>query len=214
MTGPQASHGREHRARVLCAGRATTLEFPTLVRTSRPPTPPHSMRTRCRPSTKRSPPSTHLTIPTLPTTHTSQTQAHGCCRRSAQMGQNRHLTLRRAGRCAICDDTLAVGEVAWWDAERRVVECGACHPEVSVAGESAQREGERRLANRDRRTLAQHRLTGGLRMALTEAPSHETAWGKGAQGERRVGAMLDKVASTGSIRVASHLRASTISTAG
>ena len=157
MTGPQASHGREHRARVLCAGRATTFEFPTLVRTSRPPTPPHSMRTRCRPSTKRSPPSTHVTIPTLPTTHTStrisrgsqgapsndrggsvpgaqvaggasrmtltprptwenprtsgQTQAHGCCRLCAQMGQNRHLTLRRAGRCAICDDTLAVGEL-------------------------------------------------------------------------------------------------------
>ena len=39
-------------------------------------------------------------------------------------------------------------------------------------------------------------------MALTEAPSHETAWGKGAQGERRVGAMLDKVATAGLIRVA------------
>lgn len=117
------------------------------------------------------------------------------------MGQSRHLTLRRADQCAVCDDTLGVGEVAWWDAERRVVECGACHPEASVAGASAQREGDRRYANRDHRTRAQHPLTGGLRMALTEAPSHETAWWKGAQGERGVGGMLDQLAAKGSIRV-------------
>jgi Nuclease-related domain. len=117
------------------------------------------------------------------------------------MGQSRHLTLRRPDHCAVCNDTLEVGEVAWWDADRRVVECGACHPELSTAGASAQREGQRRYANRDRRTREQHRFTGGLRMAMAEAPSHETSWKTGAEGEHRVGGMLDKLAAGGSIRV-------------
>ncbi len=38
-------------------------------------------------------------------------------------------------------------------------------------------------------------------MAFTDAPSHETAWGKGADGERRVGGMLDTLAPRGTIRV-------------
>ena len=38
-------------------------------------------------------------------------------------------------------------------------------------------------------------------MALTEAPTHETAWRTGADGERRVACMLDKLAADGSVRV-------------
>src|SRR5258708_5318836 len=117
------------------------------------------------------------------------------------MGQSRHLTLRRPDQCAVCKDALAAGEVAWWDAEQRVVECGACHPELSTASASAQREGERRYENRDQRTRDRHRFTGGLRMALTEAPRHETSWATGAQGERRIASLLDKLAEDGCVRV-------------
>jgi len=38
-------------------------------------------------------------------------------------------------------------------------------------------------------------------MALAEAPRHETSWATGAQGERRVGGMLDKLAADGSVQV-------------
>lgn len=117
------------------------------------------------------------------------------------MGQSRHLTLRRPDHCARCKHTLRAGDVAWWNADQRVVECGACHPELSTAGASARRVGQRRYENRDRRTREQHRFTGGLRMALTEAPRHETSWATGAEGERRVGGMLDKVAASASVRV-------------
>jgi Nuclease-related domain len=63
---------------------------------------------------------------------------------------------------------------------------------VGVAGASARREFERRRSAREARTRAEHPHIGGLLLALQEAPQHETAWARGAEGESRVAASLAK----------------------
>jgi Nuclease-related domain len=57
-------------------------------------------------------------------------------------------------------------------------------------GASARREGERRRANRERRTREKHPHTAGLRLALGKAPTYESAWETGAAGEEKLGAFL------------------------
>lgn len=118
----------------------------------------------------------------------------------------KHLRLRRPDACAVCSRPLAPGVDAWWDAAARTVTCADCHavpapPEVvrteeplerGQAGASAVREHDRRRDGRERRTRERYPRVGGLLLALRDAPQHETAWQRGAAGERAVGESLEK----------------------
>lgn len=64
--------------------------------------------------------------------------------------------------------------------------------DYGVAGASARREHERRKANREQRVRSNHKRTGGLRLALTDDPRHETAWSSGANGEEQLAAVLER----------------------
>lgn len=64
--------------------------------------------------------------------------------------------------------------------------------DTGIAGASARREGERRKANREKRVREKNPRTGGLRLALTDAPKHETVWGLGGGGEEHVAKLLAK----------------------
>jgi hypothetical protein len=67
------------------------------------------------------------------------------------------------------------------------------------AGASAAREHERRRDRREQRTRERHPHVGGLLLLLRDAPQHETAWQRGAAGERAVGKSLEQRVSDGSV---------------
>jgi hypothetical protein len=60
-----------------------------------------------------------------------------------------------------------------------------------TAGAGARREYEKRRANREARIRARYPRTAGLRLALGQAPQHETAWKSGAIGEELVAESLE-----------------------
>jgi len=63
----------------------------------------------------------------------------------------------------------------------------------STAGSSAQNEADRRRRSRENRIRSAHPRLGGLLLALSAEPPSTTAWERGAEGERRVGAALDRL---------------------
>jgi hypothetical protein len=69
--------------------------------------------------------------------------------------------------------------------------------EAGVAGASARREYERRVARREQRIRAAHPLLSGLVLALTDEPQSTTAWARGARGEELVANRLDGLAPRG-----------------
>lgn len=124
------------------------------------------------------------------------------------------LSLQRPDACCLCGAYLDRGVRAWWDAERRQVECLDCHeyrPSIStrsdrgspsrqapdraldrgVAGRSAEERYERLHARREQRIEEKWGRFAGLAKVLSEDPQSTTAWARGANGERRVGARLD-----------------------
>lgn len=133
----------------------------------------------------------------------------------------RLIRLRYPTSCATCGIALGARTSAWWDAEAKSARCDACasaaappscppveqkqpQPEgtmQSVAGASASREYERRKSKRETNIRARHPRIGGLMLALSEEPQSITAWAKGAEGERRLGAGLDKLASAGVVAI-------------
>jgi hypothetical protein len=64
--------------------------------------------------------------------------------------------------------------------------------DLGTAGASARREHERRRANRTQRVRDRHPHLGGALLALSNDPSHEKVWARGAAGEERVAASLAK----------------------
>ncbi|MBE1515700.1 nuclease-related domain-containing protein [Nesterenkonia halotolerans] len=62
------------------------------------------------------------------------------------------------------------------------------------AGLGAQREYERRKARDEARTRQKWGRFGGIAVALSQEKQSTTAWALGAEGERRIGARLDRVA--------------------
>jgi hypothetical protein len=102
---------------------------------------------------------------------------------------------------------------AWWDAAARTVTCEACHagatpPEIvptdeplerGQAGASAAREHELRRDRREQRTRERHPRVGGLLLALRDPPQHETAWQRGAAGERAVAESLEQRVTDGRV---------------
>jgi hypothetical protein len=129
----------------------------------------------------------------------------------------RPIRLRYPATCAGCGTRLAAGTSAWWDGTTKAARCETCGPQdppagvpeavepgdapappqPSAAGGSAQREYERRKAKREAAIRARHPRLAGLILALTDDPQSTTAWERGAEGERRVGAGLDALAAAG-----------------
>jgi hypothetical protein len=114
-------------------------------------------------------------------------------------GATRLISLRFPGWCEVCGLHLAPGKRAWHDPVRKRIRCRVCGPNPpSIAGEagnSARREYERRAAKEEFDSLsrAQLKQDGPLlnRFMATAEPQHVTAWSKGAEGERKAGALLD-----------------------
>ncbi|WP_299518794.1 nuclease-related domain-containing protein [uncultured Serinicoccus sp.] len=63
-----------------------------------------------------------------------------------------------------------------------------------VAGSSARREHERRVAQREERVRSRHPRLGGLLLAISDEPQSTKAWATGAVGEERLGRRLDATA--------------------
>lgn len=63
------------------------------------------------------------------------------------------------------------------------------------AGASARREGERRRARREQRTMKAHPRLGKLILAVSDEPQSVRSWSTGAVGEETLGAKLNKHAS-------------------
>jgi nuclease-like protein len=108
---------------------------------------------------------------------------------------SKSLRLSRPDRCAVCELDLAAGERALWHKGLRVVTCVGCSlapQEVveGVAGASAQREYNRRHAQRQDRAREKLGGHGVLFARVIDEPQSTAAWKKGAEGEIRTAARL------------------------
>ena len=68
---------------------------------------------------------------------------------------------------------------------------------AGVAGASAKREYEQRKNKRETRIREAHPRMGGLILALSDDPQSTKAWATGAQGEERLGRLLDGLVGAG-----------------
>jgi hypothetical protein len=127
------------------------------------------------------------------------------------------MTLKYAGRCALCGAAVPVRTRAYYDRVAGTVICRPCGDPVTAgsaptdpvqgiprqrvasgtAGGSAQREYERRSARRDERIRGEHRFLGRAILALTEEPQSTRAWATGARGEQIVAHWLDQLTPDG-----------------
>jgi hypothetical protein len=107
------------------------------------------------------------------------------------------------GPCARCGRPLMKGEVAIWDRGKRQMRCIECPSvessiaepgiDVGIAGGSARREYERRLAKRDDAVRDKFGRLGGVVLALTAEPQSTRAWAIGARGEEKLAEALGEV---------------------
>lgn len=102
---------------------------------------------------------------------------------------DKRMRLRYAGTCRMCGDPLASGTDAVYERTTKTVRCIECRTstasesESGLAGTSARREHDRRVANREARIRAAHPRIGGLILALSDEPQSIRAWERGAIGE-------------------------------
>lgn len=120
----------------------------------------------------------------------------------------KQIRTRYAGSCARCGTAIPSGAKAGWDQETRCLLCSDCSGmtadsetrttlpiaslDVGQPGSSARREFARRKDRREGRIRTRHPHIGGLVLALGDDPQSTRAWQKGAQGEERLGAMLNR----------------------
>lgn len=142
---------------------------------------------------------------------------------AAPQPEAKRIRVRYAGVCSACGAELPVGAAALYDRAAKTMRCldcptseivsadavptaeaplptvpaSAAASRTSTAGSSAQREYERRKAKREDAIRSRHPRLGGLILALSDDPQSTTAWAKGAEGERRLGAGLDTLAEAG-----------------
>lgn len=104
------------------------------------------------------------------------------------------------GVCSRCGVALLAGEVAVYERASRTIRCVSCPttpgptPEIDpgVAGRSARKEHERRVAKRE--TAVKERWgdrIGGFVLAVTDEPQATRAWAIGARGEEKLAEALD-----------------------
>ena len=120
------------------------------------------------------------------------------------------LNLRFAGVCTVCGGEIAKGVRAIYSPTTKSVHHILC-PEFDrgIAGESAYREYDRRLARDDRRIAVQKEKVEAvfgdgilgkiaILMAVDDSPRRSTSvWKQGAIGEEKVGARLDALTEVG-----------------
>lgn len=68
-----------------------------------------------------------------------------------------------------------------------------------IAGASARREHERRLAKREERIRSRHPRLGGFILAMTDEPQSTRAWERGARGEELLAKRLDALTQHGAL---------------
>jgi hypothetical protein len=107
--------------------------------------------------------------------------------------------------CSKCGTVLHAGSLAVWDQSAKKMSCIECPPasaeapspppiEAGVAGGSARREQERRLAKREARNNERWGArVGGWVNRYGAVPQSISAWGIGAKGEELLGAALAAV---------------------
>jgi hypothetical protein len=109
----------------------------------------------------------------------------------------RRLRLRYPGTCRACGIALSRGSWAWYDdRERQVVclACGPCEPTCTddAAGASARIEGERRVNFRTEKVRRQHGDYAAEVARRLASSDISASWGKGASGEARLAAFIDR----------------------
>lgn len=121
--------------------------------------------------------------------------------RDDQPAARRPWRVKFDGVCSRCAAALPRGTVAVWERSTRTMHCVECpgrtdepnaRPlDVGIAGASARREYERRMAKRDsaNRSRFGNRL-GGFVTAVTSEPQSSRAWATGARGEERLATAL------------------------
>jgi hypothetical protein len=122
---------------------------------------------------------------------------------------SKKIALQREGHCNLCGGLLPVGSEAIYDWRKRSathIECPSAVQidaanelagpaiDFGVAGASAQREYERRLAKDDERRRARYGRLAGVVHAWTGDRQSTVAWASGAEGERTVATALSDLA--------------------
>jgi hypothetical protein len=114
-------------------------------------------------------------------------------------------TVKYDGLCSKCGTILRAGTPAVWDRSAKKMSCIECPPlsaevpspppiEAGVAGGSARREQQRRLAKRDARNKDRWGdRVGGWVNRFGTVPQSISAWGIGARGEELLAAALAAV---------------------
>lgn len=123
-----------------------------------------------------------------------------------RLGESR-MRLRYAGQCRLCMTPQPAGTVAIYERDSKTVRCLDCSPEMlippvhvspdSAAGTSARREYERRKARDKQRIRDKWGRLSGIALALSDERQSTQAWQRGAIGEERLGARLNRLASEG-----------------
>jgi hypothetical protein len=107
--------------------------------------------------------------------------------------------LRWPDTCSRCGLALPATSEAWWDRRAKEATCRQCKEGsglafrlAGTAGGSAAREYERRHANRQAALQARFGPLARVVDAVTNDPRSTTSWAKGASGEARLGAFLER----------------------
>jgi hypothetical protein len=109
--------------------------------------------------------------------------------------------LKRAGRCASCGGQTPAGAQAWWDPESRNVTCSACRPPVSSTS-SVRSFADGRQSSYESKVRSTWGPLAGLALMLKPTNQDAHVARKGAAGEERLTAELDKFAARSASPVA------------
>jgi Nuclease-related domain len=122
-------------------------------------------------------------------------------------------SFRYPSRCRQCGVELPAHSKGWYDRETKAATCMACHEsgvhaarsdstsggdgtvrivDTGTAGAGPQREYERRNAKREDHLDRKWGRLAPIAKFLSDEPQHITAFNKGADGERRLGAHLQR----------------------
>ena len=129
----------------------------------------------------------------------------------------RLISLRFPSSCCVCNQPLLARVKAFYDDESKAVTCQPCLDgafadraqndaaidapglDAGVAGAGPQREYERRSAKRNERIEEKWGRLAPVAEFLSDEPHHTAAFGKGADGERRLASHLEREVGDGAI---------------
>jgi Nuclease-related domain len=111
---------------------------------------------------------------------------------------SKSLRLRWADRCVLCQTELAAGQQAIWYPGPRVVTCLGCalppsQVPTNAPGDSSARKYERLHRKREDHARETFGALGVFLARVIDEPQSTKAWKKGAEGEARAGARLEKL---------------------